>query len=153
MAADIKRLNQKFGLCRMVAGYGFEWRTNPKKNSADYDIEIGDFHARWNVAQVDWVGSPTSIDEVGCIHTIQGYDLNYCGVIYGPEIGYDSDAEQIVTYKKRYWDLKGKEDQTDKSLRDYIINIYATLMTRGIRGTFVYVCDPNLREYLRQYLE
>lgn len=151
MFEDIRDLNKEHGLCRVVAGYGFQWRS--KKDRTAYDIEIGDLHAQWNTTATDWISSARSVDEIGCIHTVQGYDLNYCGVIYGPEIGYDTETEQIVVRKGMYYDKLGKAAlQSYEELRDYIVNIYVTLMTRGIKGTFVYVCDPDLREYLRQYL-
>lgn len=151
----IKNRNRMHGLCRVVAGYGFKWRSKGTKQDQPkvYDVEIGDFKARWNTTSTDWVSSPTSIDEIGCIHTIQGYDLNYCGVIFGPEIGYDNEAHRIVVHLDRYEDTKGRETlRTEADLHAYIINIYTTLMTRGIRGTYVYACDPDLREYLRRFL-
>lgn len=150
MFHDIQTLDAEYGLCRTVAGYGFKWAS--KKDKAARDVHIGDLHAQWNTTSTDWVSQARSVQEIGCIHTVQGYDLNYCGVIYGPEIRYDTKAQRIVIDKSAYHDTLGKAAvKSDRELHDYIINIYATLMTRAIRGTFVYVCDPDLREYLRQF--
>ena len=86
------------------------------------------------------------------IHTLQGYDLNYAGVIFGPEITYDKIHGRVEVIQENYKDNLGRAVSGDmEALREYIINIYATLMTRGIKGTFVYVCDYKLREYLRRY--
>lgn len=90
---------------------------------------------------------------------MQGYDLNYAGVIIGPDLRYDSTARRIVVDRAQYFDKKGKENNdvlgkvyTDDDLLRFITNIYSVLLTRGIRGTFVYVCDPALGEYLRQFI-
>lgn len=146
----IKNLDEHHGLCRTVAGYGFPW--NSKKDANAYDVVIGDYKARWNGTMTDWIGSANSVNEIGCIHTVQGYDLNYCGVIFGPEISYNPEAQEMVINKAAYYDSLGKAKVNDTELHDYIINIYVTLMTRGIRGTYVYACDDALREYLRGYL-
>ena len=138
----------------MVAGYAWEWVTKRKKGRAKelHDITIEGLSYDWNSRAVDWISSENSANEVGCIHTVQGYDLNYAGVIFGPEIGYDTDHHRIVIDKSKYFDRTGKTAlESDEQLREYILNIYLTLMTRGIRGTFLYVCDEKLREFLRGY--
>ena len=83
---------------------------------------------------------------------MQGYDLNYVGVIFGPEIIYDLQTKRIEVVKKNYKDARGKAVGNDyEALRTYILNIYSTLLTRGIHGALIYVCDPALREFLRKY--
>lgn len=80
--------------------------------------------------------------------------MNYVGVIFGPEIVYSKETGRIEVIKKNYHDNLGKAVGDDmEALRKYILNIYATLLTRGIHGAFVYVCDPDLREYLRPYFQ
>ena len=98
------------------------------------------------------------MEEVGSIHTVQGYDLNYAGVIIGADLGFDPVTQKMVFNRENYHDKKGKENNprlgivyTDEDLLDYVKNIYRVLLTRGIRGTFVYVVDPYLREYLRPF--
>lgn len=114
---------------------------------------------RWNSTQRDWIASARSIDEVGSIHTVQGYDLNYAGVIIGPDLRYDSVAGKLIVDRGSYFDKKGKENNpvagkvyTDDDLLRFITNIYAVLLTRGMRGTYVYVCDPALRAYLKKFI-
>ena len=109
----------------------------------------------WNRTDKDWINSPTSIDEVGSIHTVQGYDLNYAGVIIGPDLRLDPKSGEVRFHRESYFDRKGKENLTklgrkvtDDELREFVINIYRVLLTRGILGTYVYVCDPALRDYV-----
>lgn len=148
MIDDIKEKEKKHGLSRMVAGYAWPW--NSRKNNNIPDIEIGDRKLFWNSVTHDWVNSPNAINEVGCIHTIQGYDLNYAGVIIGPEISFDEKTQQIVVNRDKYLDANGKRSVTDdEELKRYIINIYKTLLTRGILGTYVYIVDPGLRKYFK----
>ena len=149
------------GLCRIVSGYGFEWinkkqkvnkkRSILKKVSTDISIENRKFY--WNLRLSKWPISLEGndiVDEVGCIHTIQGYDLNYCGVIFGPEIIYRNNHIEID--KDKYYDINGKQGVNDLKLKEYIINIYYVLLSRGIKGTYVYVCDDQLREYLSKFI-
>lgn len=143
---------KKEKLSRIVAGYGFKWVSKDSENL--FDINIGSKHFYWNRKTQGWplsIEDRQVIEEVGCIHTIQGYDLNYCGVIFGPEIVYRNNKIEIV--KDNYYDIKGKSSATDEQLKEYIINIYSVLLTRGIKGTYVYVCDDGLREYLKKYIK
>ena len=145
----IRQKEKKFGLSRMVAGYSWPWITKKNKDTK-YDIEIGGYKAKWNSVNADWVNSKNAIDEVGCIHTIQGYDLNYVGVIIGKELRYDIEKEEICIDKEKYYDRSGYMGIRDKKeLERYIINIYKTLLTRGIKGTYIYVVDKNLRDFLQ----
>lgn len=152
MVNEIKEKDKKYKLARVVAGYAWPWHTNPKKKSLiKHDIEIGDLKLVWNSTAQDWVNSPNAINEVGCIHTVQGYDLNYVGVIIGPEFSYDPTNKKFKVDRKKYFDINGRNGINDPNeLERYIINIYKTLLTRGIKGTYVYVVDENLRNYLNQ---
>ena len=152
MMDEINKLDEKFGLCHAVAGYGWKWITEKEpKGTEKRDIDIGRGYI-WNRTTTDWVNSKPLPYEIGCIHTIQGYDLNYVGVIFGPEIYYDPETNRIEVSKANYKDSHGREVGDDyEALRTYILNIYATLLTRGMHGAFVYVYDEALRNYLRPY--
>ena len=142
--------DQEYGLCRMIAGYAWEWKS--QKNPDEYDIVIGESKFKWNSEPKDWINSQNAIKEVGCIHTTQGYDINYAGVILGNEIVYRDNKIQIV--KEKYYDKNGKKTVTDENeLKKYIINIYKTILTRGIRGTYIYICDEELRNYFKRYIK
>lgn len=152
MISDIKEQEKEHQLSRIIAGYAWKW--NSRKNKKIPDIVIGDTKLFWNSVTVDWVNSANAINEVGCIHTIQGYDLNYAGVIIGPEISFDKDKQEIVIDKDKYLDVNGKRSVWDKNeLKRYIINIYKTLLTRGILGTYVYIVDDDLKDYFKSRIE
>lgn len=144
-------------LTRFVAGYAWEWKS--KSDKQVYDIDIDGIRLRWNCTTVNWVpmGSADTeaardiAREVGCIHTVQGYDLSYAYVIVGEDIRLDPETGLLVADRTNYHDRNGKATATDEELADYIRNIYYVLLTRGIYGTHVYVCDPKLREHLRRF--
>ena len=84
---------------------------------------------------------------------MQGYDLNYVGLIIGPEIYYDIERKLIKVNKRNYFDRNGRINiDTEEELHNYIINIYKTIMLRGILGCYIYVCDENLRNYFRKHI-
>lgn len=151
MVDTINEKERQVGLSRLIAGYAWPWAS--KKDQAAYDIFIGDVQLRWNSTNTDWINKKDSHLEVGCIHTTQGYDLNYAGIIFGEEIRYDPVSKSIVIDKGNYFDRTGGQGIKDPAeLKQYIINIYRTIMLRGIRGTFVYACDDALRDYLKQHI-
>ena len=139
------------GLSRLMSGYSWDWVS--RKNSKP-DAVIDGVELYWNKSKNDWINSTTDMTEMGCIHKVQGYDLNYAAVIFGEEISYDPGLNEIIVKKENYKDAKGKSGVRDENdLRDYIIKIYKTMMYRGIHGTFVYICDDNLRSYFSRYIE
>lgn len=157
MRRAILSKDNELGLSRLIAGYAWKWHS--KNDATLFDIEIDGERLQWNRTAKDWVNSKGSINEVGSIHTIQGYDLNYAGVIIGPDLRYDSSAGKIFFARDSYFDIKGKQNNamlgitySDEDLLTYVTNIYRVLLTRGIRGTYVYVCDPALREYLTEFI-
>lgn len=139
------------GLCRLVAGYSWPWSS--KEDKTAIDIEIEGLKFQWNQTDKDWINSPNAFKEIGCIHTTQGYDLNYTGVIFGKEINYNKLTQRIEVDKKMYFDKYGWIGVNNiEDLKSYIINIYKTIMYRGIKGTFIYACNKELREYLKQHV-
>lgn len=157
MRDEIFQRNGEVGLSRMVAGYAWEWKTKKDKNA--FDIEIGQTQLRWNSTPTDWIASNNALEEVGSIHTVQGYDLNYVGVIIGLDLRYNPEQRRLFIDRSSYMDKKGKENNptlgktySNDDLLRFITQIYAVLMTRGIQGTYVYACDPGLREYLRNFI-
>jgi DUF2075 family protein len=166
MVDAIKTKNGECGLCWTVAGYAWDWRTKKEKLSfskedsaatdilignGTYDIDIDGARFIWNTEYNGWLASPNSINEIGCIHTIQGFDLNYAGVIIGNELRY-SEEKGLFVDRKNYRDMNGLKTANDDELLEYILNIYKVLCTRGMLGTFVFVCDEGLRNYLRRYI-
>ena len=151
MVTEIKLRNTENDLSRLIAGYSWPWIS--KNDKSLYDIKIGNYELQWNSVSDDFINSPNAINEVGCIHTTQGYDLNYSGIIFGNEITYDKTKNEIVILKENYFDKNGKQSIVDfEELKKFIINIYKTIMLRGIKGTYVYVCDKNLKEYFARHI-
>ncbi len=151
MVAEIKLRDTENGLSRLIAGYSWPWIS--KNDKSVYDIKIGNSELQWNSVSDDFINSANAINEVGCIHTTQGYDLNYSGIIFGNEITYDKVKNEIVILKENYFDKNGKQSIANiEELKDFIINIYKTIMLRGIKGTYVYVCDKNLKEYFTKHI-
>lgn len=93
----------------------------------------------------------SSDNSVLSIHKSQGFDLNYAGVIFGKEVIYDKEKKCIEINKNELKDNFTKSNG-DEAMRQYILNIYLTLLTRGIKGTYIYAIDENLREYLKQFI-
>jgi DUF2075 family protein len=147
---------------RVVAGYCWPWLS--KKDSQASDIVIGNDYARqWNLDQDGslWIIAPNSVEQVGCIHTCQGLEVDYIGVIIGPDL-IVRDGQVVTSPHAR--------DKHDKSIRgwkklmkekpalaqqetDLIIkNTYRTLMTRGMKGCYLYCTDPETAQYFSSRL-
>lgn len=153
----IRDRDSKHGLARLVGGYAWRWKSKGDKSA--FDIEENNVQLRWNSTATDWINSKTSLEEVGSIHTVQGYDLNYAGVIIGRDLRMDPESKTVYFDRDHYFDVKGRENNvrlgikySDEDILTYVQNIYAVLMSRGIRGTFIYVCDELLREYFLEHL-
>ncbi len=148
---DMYAKEDEAGLTRMIAGYAWPWIS--KKDNTLKDIVIQDVARMWNHCTEGWVHTDEAIDEVGCIHSIQGYDLNYAFVILGDDIGLDKKTGKIKVYPENYYDMNGKRTASEEELLEYIRHIYYVLLTRGIKGTYLYICNDDLREYLSKYID
>ena len=151
MIEQIKLRDKESGLSRLIAGYSWEWKSNKDKNA--FDIKIDETQLKWNGTSNDWINSDGAINEVGCIHTTQGYDLNYSGIIFGNEISFNPETKEIIVREENYFDKNGKQSIKDpKELKAFILNIYKTIMLRGIKGTYIYVCDPLLKAHFESFV-
>ena len=148
---------------RVLAGYCWEWIASGKNSSDVHDIKIGDFEMSWNLGSGEpFAVSETSINEAGCIHTSQGLEFDYVGVIIGDDMRYEN-GKVITDFSKRAktdQSLKGikklyKESPDDavKRADEIIKNTYRTLMTRGMKGCYIYCTDSGMKEYLKKRLE
>lgn len=147
---------------RMLAGYCWDWIRDGKNNSEVHDIKIGDFEMSWNLGNSIFALDDTSIDEVGCIHTSQGLEFDYVGLIIGDDMRYE-DHHIVTDVSKRAktdQSMKGikkldKQDhcKAEKKADEIIKNTYRTLMTRGMKGCYIYCTDQNLRNYLKQKIQ
>lgn len=159
MINTIKTKNNELGLCRNVAGYSWEWKSKGEKSLTSVrskgleDIEIQGHKYIWNMSNKEFTLRSQAIDEIGCIHTIQGYDLNYVGVIFGREIDYDPDTNSILINPDMFFDKNVALGASSQQLKEYIINSYKVMMSRGIKGCYVFACNENLRQYLKRYIK
>ncbi|WP_374005444.1 DNA/RNA helicase domain-containing protein [Delftia lacustris] len=156
-AVETKNTNNR---ARVVAGYCWPW--NSKKDPKLMDVVIGDYERQWNLDQDGslWIVAPNSVAQVGCIHTCQGLEVDYVGVIIGPDLAIMGDTLVAVPRARDRHDktMKGfvkmtKEQPAEAArLAESIIkNTYRTLMTRGMKGCYVYATDAKLRAYLREH--
>lgn len=156
---DKNKINNK---SRMVAGYCWNWIKEGKNNSDIHDIQIGDFGMSWNLGSSStWAIDPESVNEIGCIHTCQGLEFDYVGVIIGEDLRYDDGIITDFTKRARTdQSLKGlkglykKNKEEALKIADRIIkNTYRTLLTRGQKGCYIYCVDKDLQEYLKKRLK
>ena len=151
------KLNNK---ARILAGYCWEWKKEGRNNSNSPDIVIEDFEMSWNLENTSTFAiDEDSVNEIGCIHSSQGLEFDYVGVIIGEDMRYENN-KVITDFTKRAktdQSLKGikklnKENpQEAKKIADEIIkNTYRTLMTRGMKGCYVYCVDKELAKYLKK---
>ena len=158
MVKAIKDKDKVFGLCRTVAGYSWRWISKGCSSVEEVrrlgleDITIEGHKYIWNMSDKEWILRPSAKDEIGCIHTTQGYDLNYVGVIFGEEIDYDKVNNQITIDPSRHFDSNVQNGASPEQLKQYLVNSYNVMMSRGIKGCYVYVCNPSLKEYLSKYI-
>jgi len=159
--ALIRRKNQAKNSARMVAGYCWNWLS--KKTPALKDIVLPGYQAAWNLTADGqaWIIKPASVSEVGCIHTAQGLELDYVGVIVGPDLvvrggrvitvpGARAGSDKSI----HGWKALAKKDPAATKLRlDAIIkNTYRTLMTRGLKGCYVHFTDEETARHFKARL-
>lgn len=148
---------------RILAGYCWDWPKTTRNNTNFHDIKIGDYEISWNLDGGDaFAIGQESVHEAGCIHTSQGLEFDYVGVIIGDDMRYEN-GKIVTDYTKRAKtdnSLKGiktlaKEDKEKaKRVADEIIkNTYRTLMTRGMKGCYVYCTDAALAQHFKKLLE
>ena len=158
MIENIRNKDLNLSLCRVVAGYAWRWQSKGCETIEQAvrdgleDIELDGRKYVWNMSNQEWILRDGAVNEIGCVHTTQGYDLNYVAVIFGHEIDYDDESGSIVIDRSKFFDSKVKDGVDDETLKKYIINSYKVMMTRGIKGCYVYACNPRLQNYLKRFI-
>ncbi|WP_440897468.1 DUF2075 domain-containing protein [Amphibacillus sp. Q70] len=149
----INNKNKDHGLSRIVSTFDYLH----KKDNETYLVDENGINMPWNSTQdnVTWAENPDSIKEVGSIYTVQGFDLNYVGVVLGPSVTYDEEKNELVIDPSKYKDTGAFISRTDLSLEknqklkeEIILNSINVLMKRGIYGLYIYATDPKLRQKL-----
>ena len=157
----IENRNLNANKSRLVAGYCWNWIKEGKNDTSVHDITLGeyDFEMSWNLgSSATWAIDSDSVKEVGCIHTCQGLEFDYVGVIIGPDLRFE-DGRIVTDVSKR-----AKTDQSVKGIKSMPIqkreelaskiikNTYKVLMTRGLKGCYVFCCDKALRNHIASLL-
>jgi len=159
----IKEKNKINNKSRVVAGYCWDWVSQKKPELSDITIDEFGYKATWNLTSDggEWIISPKSVEEVGCIHTCQGLEVDYIGVIIGRDLvaidgvlKTDPSAraktdKSLAGYKKEL-----KEDPISAEIKadEIIRNTYRTLLSRGMKGCYVYFVDPATAEHFKKLL-
>ena len=141
---------------RMVAGFAWDWSEDVNAAVDDVTIPEKNFRMPWNARnqRALFAVKEDSVNQVGCIHTVQGLEFDYVGVIIGNDMKYDPDTHSILVEFDEYKDKSGKKGlkkQQDR-LTQYVKQIYKVLMSRGRYGCYVYCRDENLKKYLESRL-
>lgn len=155
MKAALEEKNNINNKSRMIAGYCYEWISEQDPEGPDYDIVLEDgFRAKWNFSNTLFAIAPDSFDQVGCIHTTQGLEFDYCGIIIGQDLRYEGGRVITDPAKEALSDKSsGIRSCKDKELADRLIrNTYKTLMSRGQKGCYLYCEDKPLLEYISQMI-
>lgn len=162
--ALVEQNNKSGQTARLMAGFCWPWSTSVVDGDLVKDVQIGDFAMPWETSDrvpytkltkkypkwFEWAYKPLGIEQVGCIYTAQGFEFDYAGVIIGGDLKYDPVSKQIITDKSACKDpvLRQNRQEATMTFDDYVRNIYRVLMSRGMKGCYVYAVDDNLSNYL-----
>ncbi|MDA0994935.1 MAG: DUF2075 domain-containing protein [Proteobacteria bacterium] len=160
----ITQLNQERNKARMVAGYCWDWKGKKDPDIKDVALPEHDFAMRWNLDTDGslWIVAPESVSEIGCIHTCQGLELDYVGVVIGEDLVVRdgqviTDANKRSSQDRSIRGFKSMYKQNPKEAHaatDPIIkNTYRTLMTRGQKGCYIFCVDKETNEYFKKYVD
>ena len=155
MRDELRELNKINNKTRMIAGYCYDW--NVKNNKGEWDIILPNvFKTNWNLANDDHRAvNPNSFEEIGCIHTCQGMEFDYVGVFIGKDLyfkdGHVQTNRNAISKDDKTSGIRLKStsnEEADKLIR----RTYKVLLTRGIKGCYIYCEDEALRNYLKEKL-
>ena len=162
-AIKLKNKDQKLGISRLVATYDWPYVEEKKKQARPkWFVEIGDWKAPWNQqikpekkdAKLSWIEQPQTIDEVGSTFTVQGFDLNYAGVIIGPSVKYrDGKIMFDISASKNKGAVQNRKLENGEMKNfgeDLLKNELNVLLTRGVNGLYIYAVDEELQAALKK---
>jgi DUF2075 family protein/DNA replication protein DnaC len=164
LRARILEKNDLTGKARMVAGYCWDWASKKCRKAFDIEFPDEDFKMQWNLTDDGslWILKAKSVDQIGCIHTCQGLELAYVGVIIGPD---------LIVRDGQIWTRPEKRSRQDSSIKGFkaleanspakarrladeiIKNTYRTLMTRGQKGCYIYCTDPETNSWFKSLMK
>lgn len=154
---------------RLMAGFCWPWSKDVIDGDLVKDVRIGDFAMPWETSDdvpypmlkkkypkwFEWAYKPLGIEQVGCIYTAQGFEFDYAGVIVGGDLKYDKTQNKIITDKNACKDpvLKRNVSEANMTFDDYVRNIYRVLMSRGMKGCYLYIVDEPLRDHIKKLIK
>ncbi|MFP3324252.1 DUF2075 domain-containing protein [Planococcus sp. SIMBA_160] len=141
---------------RLLAGYAWDWNKSLVNGELPKDVvvESHDFEMPWNDPnRIDWAIHPEGAEQIGCIHTVQGLEMEYVGVIIGNDLIYNPETQSLEVKRENFKDKGARPAKpTGKyavdPLDQLVRNTYKTLMTRGMKGCYIYSVDQNLEIFL-----
>jgi len=156
--------NKEANRARLVAGYCWDWKSKSNNRALDIEIPEYNFAMKWNLSEDGslWIMRPNSVNEIGCIHTCQGLELDYVGVIIGDDMIARNGIIQVDPSKRSKMDasikgyktmLKANPENAKSIIRNIIKNTYRTLMTRGLKGCYVYFTNKETEVYFKSRIE
>lgn len=161
--------NKEGQTARIMAGFCWPWSNVVVDGDLVKDVRIGDFAMPWETKDTvpynqltrrypkwyEWAYKPMGIEQVGCIYTAQGFEFDYAGVIIGEDLKYDKNRKEIITDRNATRDpvLRQNLAVATMTFDDYVRNIYRVLMSRGMKGCYLYIIDVPLREYFKDLLK
>ncbi len=162
----IKEKNSQKGMsARIVAGYCWSWSTKLEPNGElAKDVKIGTFEMPWEthtdirppdgyVKWYEWAYKPEGIKQVGCIYTAQGFEFDYIGVIIGSDLKYDKQKDCLMASRDGNKDPYLKRKNSKEKFDEYIKNIYRVLMSRGMKGCYVYFVDKDTENFFKSRMK
>jgi len=149
---------------RLVAGFCWKWSLPDENGNLRNDVVIGNYKRPWNAnsrakklaknipKEVLWAYDPNGINQIGCIYTAQGFEFDYVGVIFGNDLVYNFEKQRWIAKPENFADKIVKKNSGEK-LVDYLKNIYRVLLTRGMKGCYVYFMDKDTENFIRSRIE
>lgn len=166
--ALVEQNNKPGQTARLMAGFCWPWSKDVVDGDLVKDVKIGNFAMPWETSDgvpyqkltkkyprwYEWAYKPLGIEQVGCIYTAQGFEFDYAGVIIGGDLKYDPVTNKIITDKSVCKDpvLRQNRQEATMTFDDYVRNIYRVLMSRGMKGCYVYCVDKSLHKYLNDLI-
>jgi hypothetical protein len=149
---------------RMTAGFCWEWSQRPNRDGTLVpDVVIGEYRRPWNArhdavrlargipkAQL-WAYDPNGLDQIGCVYTAQGFEFDYVGVIFGKDLAYDFDRQSWVGHREHSGDTVVK--RSGAKFLDLVKNTYRVLLSRGLKGCYVYFMDRETERFVKSRME
>jgi hypothetical protein len=160
---EIRRRSDDGFTARVAAGFCWPWSEPRSNGTLVDDVVIGDYRRPWDAKPGNWrlapgippaalwATDPNGINQIGCVYNIQGFELDYVGVIWGKDLRYDLDGQAWIGHKKHSADSVVKRSK--ERFVDLVKNTYRVLLSRGIKGCYVHFMDKDTERFVRSRME